>query len=219
MCTVAIAGYADRVGNYAAALTAAGMGWTVTLSAAEAARCDGLLLPGGGDIHPARFGQEDRGSRDIDPVLDEAQLAVLDAFVRAKKPVLGICRGHQVVNVYFGGGLIQDLPTAADHMARDGHDGLHPIRIEPDSALHALYGGGATVNSSHHQGLAEMGAGLRVTAFAPDGVAEAAEHRSLPILAVQFHPERMAAPWARPGLADGAPVFRLFRRMAEQAGA
>ena len=85
--------------------------------------------------------------------------------------------------------------------------------------LHALYGGEATVNSSHHQGLAEMGTGLRVTAFAPDGVAEAAEHSQLPILTVQFHPERMAAPWARPGMADGAPVFRLFRRMAEQAGA
>ena len=87
MYTVAVAGLPGRTDNYTAALRRAGMDSVVTLDRAEAARCDGLLLPGGGDIHPARFGQEDRGSRDIDPVLDEAQLAVLDAFVREEKPV------------------------------------------------------------------------------------------------------------------------------------
>lgn len=217
MFLVAVAGRAGRVDYYTAALQAADMGCAVTLDLAEASGCDGLLLPGGGDIHPSRFGQENRGSRDIDPDLDRAQLAILDAFVRAGKPVLGICRGHQLVNVYFGGSLIQDLPTARDHVARDGKDGLHPVRFAPGSALYGLYGPDAAVNSSHHQGLDELGAGLRVTAAAPDGVVEAAEHVSLPILTVQFHPERMAPAWARPGMADGAPIFALLRRMLERA--
>lgn len=213
MYTVAVAGLPGRTDNYTAALRRAGMDSVVTLDRAEAARCDGLLLPGGGDIHPARFGQENAGSRDIDEALDQAQLAILDAFVQAEKPVLGICRGHQLVNVYFGGDLIQDLPTASDHMARERVDSVHPVRVEPGTALYGLYGPDAAVNSSHHQGLGRLGAGLRAAAFAPDGVIEAAEHRRLPILAVQFHPERMVPGRDRPATAEGAPVFALFRRM------
>ncbi len=215
--TVAVAGYAGRVENYIAALRAAGLESAVTLAPEAADRCAGLLLPGGGDIHPSRFGQPDRGSRDIDPALDEAQLALLDAFVRAGKPVLGICRGHQVVNVYFGGGLIQDLPTARDHMARGREDSAHPVRIVPGSALFGLYGPAAAVNSSHHQGLDALGTGLRATAFAPDGVIEAAEHDTLPILTVQFHPERMTLAFAGPDKAEGGAVFSLFRRMMGRA--
>ena len=210
--TVAILGYVDRVGNYIAALEAMGLEPVVTLSPAEAAPCAGLLLPGGGDIHPSRFGQEDRGPRDIDPPLDEAQLTALDLFVKAGKPVLGICRGHQVLNVYFGGDLIQDLPTAAAHMAHDHDDSVHPAAIETGSLLHRLYGPEASVNSAHHQGLGRIGTGLRVTATAPDGVIEAVEHEDLPILGVQFHPERMAFAHARPDTADGKAIFEWFRK-------
>lgn len=212
--TAAILGYEKGVPNYIAALEAVGIEPVTTLDLEAAARCDGLLLPGGGDIDPARFGEEDRGSRDIDPALDAVQLAALDAFVRAgRKSVLGICRGHQVVNVYFGGGLVQDLPTAETHMAHDHADSVHPARTVPGSVLHRLYGRDMTVNSSHHQGLAAMGRGLRATAYAPDGVVEAAEHESLPILTVQFHPERMAFACARPDTADGRAVFEWFKSM------
>ena len=210
MRTVAIAGYPGHVDNYAAALEAMGLTPVVTLDPALAAGCAGLLLPGGGDVDPARFRQEDRGSRDIDPALDQAQFAVLDRFVRAGKPVLGICRGHQLINVYFGGDLIQDLPTAEDHMAHDHADSVHPVSIAPGSLLGRLYGAQSTVNSSHHQGLGAMGAGLRATAWAPDGTIEAAEHGSLPILTVQFHPERMAFAHARSDTADGRQVFGWF---------
>ncbi len=209
--TAAIVGVAGNVNNYIAALKAVGIEPVVTLDPAEAVRCGGLLLPGGGDIDPARFGEENNGSRDIDTALDAVQLAALDGFVRAGKPVLGICRGHQVVNVYFGGGLVQDLPTAEDHMARGHADSLHAVEIAAGSILSKLYGRSAIVNSAHHQGLGALGRGLRVTALAPDGVVEAAEHESLPVLAVQFHPERMAFAHARSDTADGAGVFRWFQ--------
>lgn len=211
MNTAAILGYEERVANYAAALEAVGLEPVVTLSIAEAGNCGGLLLPGGGDIDPARFGQANAGSRDIDPRLDDVQLKALEIFVRSGRPVLGICRGHQVVNVGLGGGLIQDLPTAADHMAYDHVDSVHPAENRPGSLLYGLYGAKMTVNSSHHQGLGRMGAGLRAVSFAPDGTVEAAEHESLPILTVQFHPERMAFRFARPEVADGRRIFEWFK--------
>ena len=207
MKSVAIAGYAENVKNYIAALEAVGLAPIV----AEAARCGGLLLPGGGDIDPARFGQPDRGSRDIDPALDEAQLAILDDFVRAAKPVLGICRGHQVINVYFGGDLIQDLPTAQAHTARAHADSVHPIALRPGALLRGMYGSAPVVNSAHHQGLGALGRGLIAAASSPDGVNEAAEHESLPILGVQFHPERMAFAHARSDTADGRLIFEWFQ--------
>ncbi len=211
MRAAAIVGYADRVGNYIAALEAVGVEPVVTLDVERAADCAGLLLPGGGDMDPALFGQEDQGSQDIDRALDDIQLEVLDRFVRAGKPVLGICRGHQVLNVYFGGGLIQDLPTAASHIARPGADSVHRVRILPGTVLNGLYGPETAVNSAHHQGTAPMGRDLRAAAFAPDGVVEALEHVRLPVLGVQFHPERMAFAHARPDTADGAPIFGWFR--------
>lgn len=209
----AILGYAERVDNYVAALEAVGVEPLVTLSPAEAAGCAGLLLPGGGDVDPARFGQPDRGSRDIDLPLDEAQLTALDTFVKAGRPVLGICRGHQVLNIYFGGDLVQDLPTANTHMATERDDSFHPAALAPGSLLHRLYGDTAPVNSAHHQGLDRIGQGLCATAWAPDGVIEAIEHESLPILGVQFHPERMAFAHARPETVDGAPIFEWFKSM------
>ena len=211
MRTVAIPGYEKGVKNYVAALQAVDLAPVVTLDVQTAAACDGLLLPGGGDMDPVLFGQPDRGSRDIDRPLDEIQLAALDAFVRAERPVLGICRGHQVINVYFGGDLIQDLPTAGDHMAHDRADSLHAVRFRPGTLLHRLYGPEAVVNSAHHQGLGAMGKGLTATAEAPDGVIEAAEHESMPVLGVQFHPERIAFAFARPAAADGRRIFQWFK--------
>ena len=213
MKTAAIVGYEKNVSNYASALKAVGVRPVATLSPEDAGACGGLLLPGGGDMDPARFGEENAGSRDIDRFLDGVQLAVLAAFVRAGKPVLGICRGHQVVNVYFGGGLVQDLPTADAHMAHGHADSVHRVKNTPGSLLYRLYGPDMTVNSAHHQGLGAMGRGLRATALAPDGVVEGAEHVSLPILTVQFHPERMAFAHAGPDTADGRAIFEWFGRM------
>ena len=212
MKKVAILGIEKNVKNYVAALTGTGLTPMVTLDPAEAALCDGLLLPGGGDIDPALFGAENDGSTDIDRPLDEAQLAAAGLFIQAEKPILGICKGHQIINVRFGGSIIQDLAVAAAHRYVE-KDSVHPVHAFPGSVLERLYGPRFSVNSAHHQGLGTIGKGLRATAFAPDGTVEAIEHDALPILGVQFHPERMCFAKARPDTVDGAAIFEYFKSL------
>ena len=189
----------ERYGNYFAAMERAGATAEPVWAEVDAAAFDALLLPGGGDIHPMRYGEAIDGSRGIDPELDGAQLAALDAFVRAGRPVLGVCRGHQLVNVYFGGSLFQDIETGETHAQRDGIDRDHDTAVLPGSFLHGLYGDRVFVNSAHHQAVKELAGGLEAVQWAEDGIVEAMRHRALPVFAVQWHPERM-----RPGPAgDG----------------
>ena len=197
--------------NYFDALAALGAVGVDVGKDVDAAEFDGLLLPGGGDIEPSRYGAENTGSVGIDLDMDAAQFAALDAFVRAGKPILGICRGLQLVNVGFGGTMIQDLPQRAAH-AKEGTDPdkVHRVVAEPDSVFARLYDERFSVNSSHHQGVDRPGDGLRVTLMSEDGVVEGLEHRSLPIVCVQFHPERMAFKNARTDTVDGRAVFDRF---------
>ena len=174
-----------------------------------AASFDALILPGGGDIDPALFHQENQGSRAIDPGLDRLQLFLLRSFLEKKLPVLGICKGMQLINVCLGGSIIQDLPTAGQH-AYIGKDQVHPTYTEKGSLLHTLYGENFPVNSAHHQGIAEPGEGLIVIQHAPDGVAEAIVHTSLPILGIQWHPERMCFARKRPDTPDGSLLLSRF---------
>ena len=115
--------------NYFVALSALGAAGVAVGGDADPAGFDGMLLPGGGDIDPARYGQENTASVGIKPALDQMQFGALDAFVKAEKPVLGICRGHQLVNVYFRGTLFQHLDAAGDHTRRDGADNAHAPRV------------------------------------------------------------------------------------------
>lgn len=110
MKKIAVAGLPGNTDNYHNALTQLGASCTTLTDVTQSGSFDALLLPGGGDIDPVLFGETDHGSRVIDPVLDRQQLAMLDAFVRSGRPVLGICKGMQVINIFFGGGIIQDLP-------------------------------------------------------------------------------------------------------------
>ena len=206
---ILIAGYPGLTSNYEKALSSCGALWDTTLSPSNLSVYGGLLLPGGGDIHPSWFHQENQGSQSVDPLLDHAQFALLDAFVKSERPVLGICRGLQVINVYFGGSIIQDLPSASAHRYAD-KDQQHPVRNMPGSLPHRLYGPVCTVNSAHHQGCGRIGAGLIVTQTAPDGVVEGLEHTRKPILGVQWHPERTGFSFLRPGVADGALLIQNF---------
>lgn len=200
--------------NYLAALKAAGAQGAARYLPAPDLHYDGLLLAGGGDMEPARFGQPDCGSRDIDPARDGAELALLDAFFAAGKPVLALCRGFQVVNVWLGGDLVQDLsPALAPFHGGGEGDRVHPVHAVEGSLLHRLYGPVFSVNSAHHQALGRLGRGLSVTARSEGGVAEAVEHETLPLIAVQFHPERMTGAKARPDTVDGGAVFRAFLNM------
>nr|WP_326183797.1 gamma-glutamyl-gamma-aminobutyrate hydrolase family protein [uncultured Oscillibacter sp.] len=197
MTTVYIYGSPTRYRNYQRAVECAG--GRVRFSGGVAG-CDALLLPGGGDMEPWRYGQNNTASRGLEPERDAAELLLMDRFTAMKKPVLGICRGLQTINVFFGGTLVQDLPGHSDV---GGIDRLHGVRTAP-SPLRALYGERCVVNSAHHQAADRLGAGLRVVQWAPDGTVEALCHQSLPVWGVQWHPERIG------DILDGGRLFQTF---------
>lgn len=206
--------------NYLAAVEAAGGTGEARYLPPPGLSYDGLVLVGGDDMDPDLFGQENTHSQGIDRARDEAELALLDTFCGANKPVLAICRGHQVVNVWLGGDLLQDLgrPLVPFHRKEEG-DQVHLVRAAEGSLLHRLYGGVFPVNSSHHQGLGQLGRGLAATAWSEGGVIEAVEHEALPLISVQFHPERMTGAHARPDTVDGGAIFRAFLELCRRQGA
>ena len=157
---------------------------------------DGVLLPGGLDVEPGRYGQAAHPTIRADGVLDDLELRVAAWAIDRAVPTLGICRGQQLLNVALGGSLIQDLPSeglAHPQAPRLGPRGglAHPIDVAPDSRLAEILGAASLeVNSRHHQAVRRLGRGLRAVAWAPDGVVEGIESVEHPwLLAVQFHPE------------------------------
>ena len=172
---------------------------------------DGLILCGGADINPKYYNEEINGSVGIDSEMDEAEFAIMDAFVKAGKPVLGICRGHQFVNVYFGGSLYQHIPEAVLHTGSKAHI----VTAEEGSMLKELYGTTFFVNSTHHQAVKKLGNGLRATAYWEGKYIEATEHTSLPIISVQWHPEAMCFERRREDTVDGAKIFESFVNMCK----
>lgn len=210
MNKILIGGRGNDYKNYTAALNAFHVPWEIAPVCTHIRSYAGLLLPGGGDMDPALYGEENLGSKNIDVQLDRQQLDLLHSFVRAKKPVLGICRGHQVINVYFGGNLIQHMDTWYLH-SQDSGDAVHEITVSPGSLLHCLYQKTVfSVNSSHHQAVSRPGSGLIPIARSYDGTIEAMVHKTLPVLSLQWHPERMAFDLKRPDTVSGRPVFKYF---------
>ena len=186
--------------NYADQVAAAG-GIPVLLPpmpgvATAVDRLDGLLLTGGGDIDPARYGaqQHPRTGR-VSVPRDAAELELLDAATAAGLPVLGVCRGLQLLNVARGGTLHQHLPNDAGHTPAPGTFGSHPVRVAAGSRLAGILGAngaGVDVPTAHHQAVERLGDGLVATAWAEDGVIEAVEPSAAGdpfLLAVQWHPE------------------------------
>ena len=166
-----------------------------------------LLLPGGGDVAPARYGAASTAAVGVDTVRDSVEFALTEAFLTAGRPILGICRGHQVLNVALGGTLFQHMEG---HAAINGVDRVHICRTQPDSFVGRLYGGACVVNSAHHQAVERPGDRMRPVQWAPDGTVEAMEHEFLPVWCVQWHPERLRGNFAKNGTADGDLLFRAF---------
>lgn len=212
MKRIFVYGQREKMENYAAALEACGAAGVFSLTLSPARDCHALLLPGGGDMDPARYDQPPAGSDAPDPARDQAELELVSRFLDWGRPVLGICRGLQVLNVALGGDLIQELPTAAAHRhLPETGDQVHPVTAEPGSFLERLYGREFAVNSAHHQALGRLAPGLSLCArCAGDGVAEAAAWPQRGIFGVQFHPERMAFALRREDTVDGAAIFRFF---------
>lgn len=186
--------------------------------AAVGARLDGLLLSGGGDIDPRLYGEERipecgeiETERDL-PELDIARWA-LDSNV----PILGVCRGMQLLNVLRGGTLYQDITTQHPSSPRHDHTDqprtwrAHEIAINPASQLASILGSPRqNVNSLHHQAVNRIGDGIEITGWSEDGIAETLEVPGHPFaIAVQYHPEELAA--------DDEPSRRLFAAFVQAA--
>jgi putative glutamine amidotransferase len=167
---------------------------------AELGSVDGLLLPGGWDVDPALYGEEpDAAVGPIDPELDRTEVELFRQARAGGLPVLGICRGQQVINVALGGSLFQHIDDHDQRALGRAHL-AHRVAIDPVSEL-ARAAGETTleVNSLHHQAVRSMGPGLRATARGDDGTIEGIESDDGLVVAVQCHPEELAGdlPWAR----------------------
>ena len=160
---------------------------------------DGLLLTGGGDIHPDNFDAEWHPTlKYVDEDRDALEIPLCQDAIAADLPVFGICRGIQIMSVAMDGSLYQDIPSefpkeASPQSQINGVDSRHTIEIEPDSRLNQIIGKHTDkVNSAHHQAVREKGEGFEVTARTQEGIIEAMENRSKRfVLGVQYHPERM----------------------------
>ena len=189
------------------------------LVAEMVSRFDGVMLSGGDDIQPKLYWPDvpkdlESTSKDHDPTRDLFETLLVKEVFRQRKPLLAICRGHQIVNVTLGGTLIVDIPSQAPseitHARMDLKDKVvHPIQIEEGSMLRNIFGKSEIgVNSTHHQAIGELARGLKVSARAADGIVESCElcEPILPyFLGIQFHPERLI--WRHPEFLE---LFRSF---------
>lgn len=181
-------------------------------------RLDGVLLTGSpSNIEPARYGEDDAGVGPFDPDRDRMMCDIVEAVVAAKRPLFGICRGFQDINVALGGTLRRDTATNGEllrHHTPDGtlfdamFDHRHHVDLVEGGVLATAYGvSSLDVNSVHYQGVGRLADGLSVEARAPDGLIEAfsARPNGAPLIAVQWHPE-----WAVDGNAESQIYFKLL---------
>lgn len=177
--------------------------------------CDGFLFTGGGDIDPSQYGEEpDSRLGEIDPELDAFQLSLYVEVEKSGKPVLGICRGLQIINTARQGNLYQDInnqiPNSYQHLqsGKRSHS-VHKVAVDEGTKLYGILGQSeVSVNSLHHQSIRQLGKGLKVSAKAGDGVIEAIESGDK-IIGVQWHPEDMI---------DSSEVMNvLFQWLVNQA--
>jgi putative glutamine amidotransferase len=183
---------------------------------------DGVLFSGGEDVDPALYDESKKHANvQVDRSRDQFEFALLDAAMERRLPILGICRGIQMINVKFGGTLIQDIPSDTELERNHRQQGsraelTHTVTVtEPNSALASVVTGSCRVNSLHHQAIKRLGRGLKVTAHSEDGLVEAVEAADdYPFLmAVQWHPEELV------NLPEQRKIFEEFIARCREAGA
>ncbi len=182
---------------------------------------DGLLIAGGPDVEPQRYGQTPSPHTQVPSVeRDETEIRLVDQALDDGVPVLGICRGMQLLNVVRGGTLIQHVPAVVHNDVHAGPPGVvqaHPVTVAAGSRLAQILGRTEVdaVPTYHHQGVDRIGTGLTATAWAPDGLVEAVEDASLPFcLGVQWHPEEGDDPAVFEALVAAAQAFAAERAFA-----
>lgn len=160
--------------------------------------CDGIILTGGVDVNPRLYGEEiSPKCGEISTLRDDYEMMLIDACMKYHKPIFGICRGIQILNVYFKGTLHQDvymLDGTINHGQKGSREnGCHNVVLSDESQLIDVCGKVLDANSYHHQAIKKVGEGFIVTGKSSDGIVEVLEHTTLPIFAVQFHPEILAS--------------------------
>jgi putative glutamine amidotransferase len=174
----------------------------------------GLLLTGGKDINPARWGEDLHPKTELIPLKkEESDFLLVRVALKLRLPILAICYGHQLINVVLGGNLHQhlaDLPGCNDlHTQRlDPESSVHPVELKGGSLLAEIFGKRTFVNSYHHQAVRKVGAGLRISAVADDGMPEGLESPGGLLFTVQWHPERML---------NAPGQLRLFETLVQRA--
>ncbi len=193
------------------------------------ADCAGLLLQGGADVAPPTYGEQPlRPEWSGDAIRDRFELDAIAVALELGKPVLGICRGHQVLNVALGGSLYQDIATQVDasllHREWERYEALeHEVRLAPDSWVAQVFSGASSVltNTVHHQAIKQLAPSLRATAWASDGIVEAVEQIDGERWAagVQWHPEWLdGSAEGGPHRSEGGPIFTSFVGVCRERG-
>lgn len=207
---------------YSAAIArAGGIPWLTSEFCEEelAKMCDALLLAGGDDVDPKYFGEEKLNDTVVvDSPRDQFEMRLIPEFLKRGKPILCICRGIQILNIYLGGTVYQDLVEQRGFVHWDIKI-RHDVFAEPGTLLYELFGESFKTNSTHHQGLRDLAPGLKVAARSTEGVIEAIEHETLPIYGCQFHPERLTGEGWDARTPDFAPFFAHFISLAKEHAA
>ena len=208
-----------RLNTYVGALKAAGaepvlLYYGDTVSAAD---LDGIVFAGGEDVDPAYYGEKALPNVEINADRDRSEMAQATSAFAQSMPILGICRGSQLLNVKLGGSLVQDIPSQVTKPLTHGHGAMHTVTVLAGTHLAEIVGTAVLpVNSYHHQAVKELASGLQVTARSEDGVIEAWEARPIGprpnfLAGVQFHPEK-------PDFPSQAVSKRLFADFIKAAG-
>lgn len=172
--------------------------------------CDGLLITGGPDLEPEVYGEQPLNDT-VKPMPERTafEKPLFQAFLDRGKPILGICRGCQFINAVMGGTLYQDLVEQKGWVHFNTQI-RHEVYAEEGSVLYRLFGPKFRTNSTHHQAVKDLAPGFHVTARSVEGIVEAYEHDTLPILATQFHPERLTGILWDDRTPDFRPWFEYF---------